>query len=181
MWGLLGKFFYQWERFKNKCLMSYTISQFNQSGGGIYISPRCVFTPSTISLGSNVYFGGGCVIQSMHGKITIGNHVMFGPGVHIHGGNHITNKVGVYMDQVKKEPGSDPEITIEDDVGIGANAIILSGVHVGQGAVIGAGSIVTNDVPPYEIWVGNPAKRIKNSFSQEEYQEHVAQIPLSNN
>ena len=165
MWSLLGKLFYQWDRLKNKCLMTYTIKQFKKCGGRIYISPRCVFTPSTISLGSNVYFGVGCVIQSAHGNITIGNHVMFGPGVHIHGGNHVTNKAGIYMDEIKKETGSDPEIIIEDDVWIGANAIILSGVHVGQGAVIGAGSIVTKSVDPYSIVAGNPAKRIKMRFS----------------
>ena len=52
-------------------------------------------------------------------------------------------------------------ITVEDDVWIGANSVILPGVHINKGAIIGAGSVVTKDIPPYAIAVGNPAKVIK--------------------
>ena len=48
-------------------------------------------------------------------------------------------------------------ICIEDDVWIGDNVIILPGVHVGQGAILGAGSVIREDVPPYAVMVGNPA------------------------
>lgn len=54
-----------------------------------------------------------------------------------------------------------------NDVWIGANAVILPGIKIGDGAVIGAGSVVTKNVPEYEIWAGNPAKKIKNRFSKE--------------
>lgn len=52
-------------------------------------------------------------------------------------------------------------VTISDDVWIGANVIILPGVHIGTGSVIGAGSIVTKNIPPSVVAVGNPAKVIK--------------------
>ncbi|TDH69510.1 hypothetical protein CCR75_005048 [Bremia lactucae] len=52
-------------------------------------------------------------------------------------------------------------ITIEDDVWIGGNAVILPGMTIGYGAVIGAGSVVTKDVPPMSVYAGNPAKFIK--------------------
>lgn len=58
--------------------------------------------------------------------------------------------------------------TIENDVWIGANAVILKGIKVSNGAIIGAGSVVTKDVPPYAIAVGNPAKVLKYRFSQDE-------------
>ena len=58
------------------------------------------------------------------------------------------------------------KIKIHSDVWIGAGAIVLSGVTIGVGAVIGAGSVVTHDVPPYEIWAGNPAKKIRNRFDE---------------
>ena len=53
-------------------------------------------------------------------------------------------------------------ITIGDDVWIGSRVIILGGVNVGNGAVIGAGSVVTHDVPPYSVVGGNPARIIKS-------------------
>ena len=55
-------------------------------------------------------------------------------------------------------------IIVEDDVWIGARTVILSGVRIGQGAIIAAGSVVTKDVEPYSIVAGNPAKLIKYRF-----------------
>ena len=54
-----------------------------------------------------------------------------------------------------------PPVRIEDDVWIGARAIILAGITIGKGAIIGAGAVVTKDVSPYAICVGNPARVIK--------------------
>ena len=58
-------------------------------------------------------------------------------------------------------------IVIDDDVWIGQNSIILSGVHIGQGAVVAAGAVVTKDVPPYTVVAGVPAKIIKHRFNKE--------------
>lgn len=62
---------------------------------------------------------------------------------------------------------STAKIIVGHDVWIGANAIVLSGVSIGTGAVVGAGSVVTKSIPPYEIWAGNPAKKIRDRFSEE--------------
>lgn len=59
-------------------------------------------------------------------------------------------------------------IVISDDVWIGSNAVILSGVKIGRGAIIGAGSVVTKDVAPYSINAGNPSKLIKMRFKEED-------------
>jgi acetyltransferase-like isoleucine patch superfamily enzyme len=61
--------------------------------------------------------------------------------------------------------------SIGNDVWIGNNVLIKAGVKVGDGVVIGMGSIVTKDIPPYEIWAGNPAKFIKNRFNENEKKE----------
>ncbi len=53
------------------------------------------------------------------------------------------------------------EVVLEDGCDIGAGAIILHGVRVGEGAIIGAGAVVTRDVPDYEIWAGVPARKIR--------------------
>ena len=58
-------------------------------------------------------------------------------------------------------------IIVEDDVWIGESAIIMAGVHIGRGAVIGAGAVVTKDVPPYAVAVGTPAKVVKYRFDYE--------------
>ncbi|MDD7632850.1 MAG: acyltransferase [Parabacteroides sp.] len=54
------------------------------------------------------------------------------------------------------------EVHIEDDVFIGVNTIICNSVTIGEGAIIGAGSVVTKDIPPYQCWAGNPARYIKD-------------------
>jgi tetrahydrodipicolinate N-succinyltransferase len=67
----------------------------------------------------------------------------------------------------KYEASSKGDIVVDDDVWIGYRAMILSGVHIGQGAVVAAGAVVTKDVPPYAIVGGVPAKVIKYRFSPE--------------
>lgn len=54
------------------------------------------------------------------------------------------------------------EVYIEDDVFIGINVIICNSVTIGKGAIVGAGSVVTKDIPPYQVWAGNPARYIKD-------------------
>lgn len=56
---------------------------------------------------------------------------------------------------------------IENDVWIGSKCLIKSGVKIGNGAIVGMGSVVTHDIPPYEIWAGNPARKISNRFSDD--------------
>lgn len=63
------------------------------------------------------------------------------------------------------------DIVVKDDVWIGYRSVILSGITIGQGAIIAAGSVVTKDVPPYAIVGGNPAKVIKYRFSEKEIAE----------
>lgn len=61
----------------------------------------------------------------------------------------------------KRGKGSSSEIVIEENVFIGTRSVILKGVHIGKGSVVGAGSVVTRDIPAGEIWAGNPAKFIR--------------------
>ena len=70
-------------------------------------------------------------------------------------------------DRNKNEAVSKGDIILDDDVWIGYRAIILSGVHIGQGAIIAAGAVVTKDVPPYAIVAGVPARIVKYRFSED--------------
>jgi maltose O-acetyltransferase len=83
----------------------------------------------------------------------------------------------MYDDKEKKQ-GDDPGVTIRDDVWVGANAIILAGVELGEGCVIGAGAVVTKSIPPYAIAVGIPARTIKMRFSANEIARHRGLLGL---
>ncbi|MBQ7799060.1 MAG: antibiotic acetyltransferase, partial [Oscillospiraceae bacterium] len=95
--------------------------------------------------------------------------------VSIRGGNHRTDIVGKYIKDVtekEKLPDNDQDVIIEDDVWIGTNAIILKGVKIGRGSVIGAGSVVTRNVPSYTIHVGSHGIFEKERFTKSEIEEH---------
>jgi acetyltransferase-like isoleucine patch superfamily enzyme len=111
-----------------------------------------------IRIGKNCFIGEFNVVRGQ-GGVTIGDDVYTGPMVQIVAVNHM------YDDPTRliRQQGITAQgITIEDDVWIGANAVILDGVTVGRGSVIGAGAVVANDIPPYSIAVGTPAKPIKD-------------------
>ncbi|SDY54135.1 maltose O-acetyltransferase [Proteiniborus ethanoligenes] len=109
-----------------------------------------------IEIGDNSGLGINC---SVSGPLKIGRDVMMGPEVMIFTSNHEISDVNIPM----IEQGDTPKkaVLIEDDVWIGARAIILPGVHIRKGAVVAAGAVVTKDVPSYAIVGGNPAKIIK--------------------
>ena len=87
------------------------------------------------------------------------------------GGEHYLNRLSTYPYKKKlfdiEETVTKGEIVLDDDVWIGESSIILSGVHIHQGAVVAAGAVVTKDVPPYAIVGGNPARIIRYRFEQD--------------
>lgn len=107
------------------------------------------------------------------GQLYIGSFCSIASNVSFHlSGNHHMETLSTYPVEVycfDEEPDSlsKGDIVVGDDVWIGYNAIILSGVHIGQGAVIAAGAVVTKDIPPYAIAGGVPAKVLKYRFSKE--------------
>jgi tetrahydrodipicolinate N-succinyltransferase len=74
------------------------------------------------------------------------------------------------------QPGFYSPSIIEDEVWVGANAIILGGVTIGIGAVIGAGSVVVRNIPPFTVGVGNPCRPIRKIFSDEVLESHMQGI-----
>ncbi|CAM3655671.1 CatB-related O-acetyltransferase [Erysipelothrix urinaevulpis] len=105
-------------------------------------------------------------------RLIIGNYVCIASGVVIlMGGNHNHNQdfltVYPFEETIKESYKSKGDTVIESDVWIGMNAMIMPGVKIEEGAIIAAGSIVTKDVPAYSIVGGNPAKVIRQRFSNE--------------
>lgn len=119
------------------------------------IEKGAIFTDG-LELGYKSGIGKNCKIAD---GVVIGNFVLMGPNVVIHTTNHeYLNKNEKIMEQGYRKA---KQVFIYDDVWIGENVIILPGVNIGQGAVIGAGSVVTKNVEEYSVVAGNPAKVIK--------------------
>lgn len=116
---------------------------------------------SSIQLGNHSGIGLNAI---MDGGIIIGENVMMGQNCAIITTNHQFNDISIPMNQ---QGCSDIKpVIIENDVWIGMYCIILPGVKIGQGSIIGAGSVVTKDVPEYAIVAGNPAKIIRYRFEE---------------
>ena len=130
---------------------------FPSCGKGVNIERMVYFgTGSQLEIGDNSGLGVNCLCC---GPITIGSDVIMGPDVVFITKSHKFDRLDIPM----KRQGSSPcmRITVGDDVWIGARVIILPGVHISKGAIVGAGAVVTKDVPEYAIVGGNPAKVIK--------------------
>ena len=145
---------------------------FKEHGQGFVFFPDDTFSYHTITVGNNVYIGPGACFSALKG-IQIGDNVMFGPNVSIMGGDHNTELCGKPMiENHAKRREDDSPVVIENDVWIGAGAIILKGVTVGRGAVVAAGSVVTHDVAVYSVVAGCPARWLRNRGTAEEIRSH---------
>lgn len=108
-----------------------------------------------IEMGKNVFINYNCTIIDV-ARVTIGDNCQIAPNVAMYTAGHPVHPVSrnsLY------EYGT--EITIGDNVWIGGNTVILPGVHIGSNTVIGAGSVVTKDIPDWVIAVGNPCKVVR--------------------
>lgn len=108
-----------------------------------------------VRIGNRTRIGISCVLI---GPVTIGNDVMLAQNIVLSGLNHPYEDVTV---PISKQKVTTKEIKVEDEVWIGSNAVITAGVTIGKHSVVAAGSVVTKDVPPYSVAVGNPARIIK--------------------
>jgi maltose O-acetyltransferase len=114
------------------------------------------YTGWEIEIGDDSSLGIGCMIPY---DLKVGRDVMMGPYVIVVGDSHRFENRDLPMRLQGIEDY--PPVRIEDDVWIGARAIILPGISIGKGAIIGAGAVVTKDIPPYAICAGNPARIIR--------------------
>lgn len=111
--------------------------------------------------GKHVHFGNGVYANFDltlvdDGEIFVGNHVMFGPGVVLSTGTH-----PIHPGLREKQAQYNAAIHIENNVWIGANAVVMPGIRIGANSVIGAGSIVTKDIPANVVAVGSPCKVLR--------------------
>lgn len=126
-----------------------------------------------IDVGKNTYGSINALMYNRDSKLRIGSFCSIGPKVSfIVSADHYTSHVSTFPFKVKVlgdtlEGISKGDIIVDDDVWIGYGATIMSGVHIGQGAIVAAGALITKDVSPYAIVGGVPAKVIKYRFEPE--------------
>ena len=153
---------YFYNKKNNTCILSIDASLNATYQKNVLISPRTIVT-SDVSIGKYSYVNSGSSIENC----TIGNYCSISSGVWIcpfeHAIRNRSTHPFAHNNAEKRKP-----VTIENDVLISLNAIILSGVNIANGAVIAAGAVVTKDVLPYEIVGGVPAKHIGWRFDEAE-------------
>jgi len=117
-----------------------------------------------VIIGNNTIIGMGNVVI---GPVTIGNSVIFAQNVVVSGLNHSYEDIKV---PIRDQTVTTLPIVIEDEVWIGANAVVTAGVTIGKHSVVAAGAVVTKNISPYSIVVGNPARVVKKyDFSKHEW------------
>ena len=159
--------------------MPFRKAMFAECGKNVVVREGGDYTYGNIYLGNNIYLGPNLIFMSSRAKIYIGDHVVFGPQAVIISGDHRIDVPGKFIDEIKdndKRPQDDQDVIIKGDNWIGARAIILKGVTIGEGAVVAAGAIVTKDVPPYAIVGGNPARVIQYRFDDNTLKQHIEKI-----
>jgi galactoside O-acetyltransferase len=109
-----------------------------------------------ITIGNNLSLNSNVQISSSGGKIHIGDNVLIGPNVVLRAADHGLSRAIL----INQQPHVGGIITIEDDVWIGANAVILKDVTLRKGSVVAAGAVVVNDTEPYSVVGGVPARKI---------------------
>lgn len=131
--------------------------------GGPYQTAFAVKAGAELTIGNHVGISGTAIMCNQ--KITIGDNVQIGSGCCIYDtdfhSTDYTMRRSVSTDIPRESP-----VEIGNDVFIGARSMILKGVHIGKGAVIGAGSVVTKDIPEFEIWAGNPAILVRRLYDE---------------
>lgn len=146
---------------------------FAEIGEGCYIEPplRANWGGHHVHLGNHVYANFNLtLVDDTH--IYIGNSVMIAPNVTIATGTH-----PIHPQLRKKQAQFNVPVYIEDNVWIGANATILPGVRIGENSVIGAGSVVTHDIPANVVAVGSPC-RVLREISDKDYEFYYKELRI---
>lgn len=163
---------------RNSIGIKFAIRKNVTIGRNLHVGPGSIIeAPVHLALGNDVYIGKYCTIEC---DGYIGNNVLIANNVGLIGRyDHDFTTLGV---PVRQSPwigdpgysgkGKNLTIQIEDDVWVGYGSTLLTGIKIGRGAIIAAGSVVSRDVPPYGIAVGNPAQVKKYRFTEAQIVEH---------
>ncbi|WP_369292705.1 acyltransferase [Nocardioides oceani] len=167
------------ERLARAALRRMTIHENVLYGDSLRVGRGCVISaPHRLMIGRLVSIGPRTIIQ-VDGAI--GDLALIGMGVQIVGrDDHAVNEVGVpYVLSTwvgDRDPTARDQVDIGRDVWIGGSSTVLSGISIGEGALVGSGSVVTRSIPPYAIAAGNPARVLSERFGEQDQKRHSAAL-----
>lgn len=145
---------------------------FKNVGENVWIEPdfRCEFGKN-ITIGDNVYINFGCIILDCS-EVTIGSNTLLGPNIGLYAANHSTDATERINGGCYGKP-----IHIGNNVWLGGDVKVLQGVTIDDNTIIGAGSIVTKDIPDNVIAVGNPCKVIRK-ITEEDKTDYLERMGI---
>lgn len=138
--------------FLRNLVMPYNIGENSYIWDGVHID-----APSKLTIGNNTSINRGGVINAA-GDVSIGNDVLIGPGVFIYSQNHTFREA---TRPISSQGYNRAAVIIHDGVWLGAGCIILPGVEIGEHSIIGAGSVISESIPPFSIATSNREITIK--------------------
>lgn len=153
-------------------------SNFGYIANSVIITPPMSLNADHCYIYDNVSIGPNAYISTPNANVIIKSNCAIAENLTIHTGNHVRLK-GRYIVDIKeceKPKGYDKDVIIDEDVWIGCNVTILSGVHIGRGATIAAGAVVCRDVPPYSVVGGVPARVINFNWTIEDILSHEEKL-----
>lgn len=162
--GLLGKVqaYYNKRKLESKLKLLGRIGEFCD----IQSDVEFVF-PERIQIGSYIYIGPGGIINGL-GGVEIGSGTIIGPRLFAHSANH-KYKDSEYLPYDQYQHFK--KIIIEENVWIGGNVCIVPGTKIGEGSIVGMGCVVSGNIPPLSIVIGNPCKVV--SMRDREHYDHL--------
>ena len=144
----------------------------------IITPPLYAGNPDNLYLGPNVGIGANAYISAINAKFICKGNCAIAERLTVHTGNH-ARLVGRFVSSITendKPKGYDKDVIVEEDVWIGCNVTLLSGIVIGRGATVAAGAVVSKSMPPYCICGGVPAKFIKFYWTIDQILEHEAKL-----
>ena len=141
----------QWKSVYNSAIIN------NPTGRAVVSGKVILQYPKHITIGDNSYINGGWLCASPNAYIKIGDNCLISYQVHLRTDMHIYKERDIL---IREQGHQEADIIIENDVWIGYGAQIFGGVTLGEGCVVGAGTIVTKDVMPYQVVVGESKMRV---------------------
>ena len=140
----------------------------------VLLYPMRIYNPQSVFISENVKISSGLhILNSSTKKVIIKKYTVFAANCTIAPNSHrSTVTIPQFLLGASHVNDYSSEIIIDEDVWLGVGVTILSGVHIGRGCIIGAGSLVTKSLPPYSVAVGSPARILKKNFSVEQIMQH---------